>query len=596
MGFILRLIAAINLSVSADDMHFVTHAINFLNSGKLVTYDQSSGLWFAFTDIMYNLFGMTQLASRMAPLLFGSLTIIVMYLFTKEFFGEKVSLISAFFLAIAPFHIKNTVAEMDVMTMFFVLLGFVLFLKAIKKSKNSLFIFSGIFIGLSIYTKVYPLLFIPSLVLYFIYHLKSSKKQVLTKQNLQKIFIFLAIIFIFTIPALSHNYLLYDDKGFLDLQFTRTLELGKETSAQYYSWDAQFEAKNSWKGLIFGDVKYHGSGQPLLLVAINIIRIGDPPIFYLGAIGLFFILFFRNKNKNYLIFFFLSILFVLPFLASIILLAKHFLFLEILLIPLGAKGLEKIVFHISKLKKELPIKLILIVILSTILIFSLIFLGFPDKATKTHFYGKSNIAQIIDFKEDKIPENSLIVQDSRIYRGRIHWTSQERFYLEGTDFIKFINSYNNSGENSFLIDVYYFECVVDDCGWGTIRNQPEFNQTMESLTNFFKERGDLVKTIKEPDASQNFYPWTSHNSKKDVINIYHSKLSLNSQILKNAASPKNWFLYNIGYPSYMEEFDDYNTIGFMEIYLQRLANFIKWVSLFLAFISPLYLIYLYNRQ
>ena len=211
MGFILRLIAAINLSVSADDMHFVTHAINFLNSGKLVTYDQSSGLWFAFTDIMYNLFGMTQLASRMAPLLFGSLTIIVMYLFTKEFFGEKVSLISAFFLAIAPFHIKNTVAEMDVMTMFFVLLGFVLFLKAIKKSKNSLFIFSGIFIGLSIYTKVYPLLFIPSLVLYFIYHLKSSKKQVLTKQNLQKIFIFLAIIFIFTIPALSHNYLLYDD-------------------------------------------------------------------------------------------------------------------------------------------------------------------------------------------------------------------------------------------------------------------------------------------------------------------------------------------------------------------------------------------------
>jgi len=136
-GFVLRLIAANNLRVYADDMHFVTHAINFISSNKLVTYDQSSGLWFQFTDLMYNIFGISQVTSRMAALLFGTMTILVIYLFTKEFFSENVALISALLLSIAPFHIRNTSAEMDVMTMFFVLMGMLLFVRAIKKEKVS---------------------------------------------------------------------------------------------------------------------------------------------------------------------------------------------------------------------------------------------------------------------------------------------------------------------------------------------------------------------------------------------------------------------------------------------------------------------------
>src|SRR3989338_10082511 len=114
LGFVLRLIAAINLSVSADDMHFVTHAINFFSAGRLETYDQSSGLWFAFTSIMYKFFLYSQLGSRIAALVFGSLSIFLIYLLSKEFFDEKTSLISAFLLAIAPFHIKLTIAEQDV--------------------------------------------------------------------------------------------------------------------------------------------------------------------------------------------------------------------------------------------------------------------------------------------------------------------------------------------------------------------------------------------------------------------------------------------------------------------------------------------------
>ena len=85
LAFILRLIAAINLPVTADDMHHVTYAINFYDADRLITYEQSSGLWHAFTSIIYNWLGTTQLASRMAALLFGSFSVLVIFLLTKEF-------------------------------------------------------------------------------------------------------------------------------------------------------------------------------------------------------------------------------------------------------------------------------------------------------------------------------------------------------------------------------------------------------------------------------------------------------------------------------------------------------------------------------
>ena len=132
LAFILRLVAAINLGVSADEMHFVTHAINFYSADRLVTYDQSSGLWFGFTDIMYKVFGFTNLASRLAALIFGSFSILLIYLLTKEFFDDKIALISAFLLAVAPFHVKLTIAEHDLMAMFFVLFGALIFVKSVK--------------------------------------------------------------------------------------------------------------------------------------------------------------------------------------------------------------------------------------------------------------------------------------------------------------------------------------------------------------------------------------------------------------------------------------------------------------------------------
>jgi len=377
-------------------------------------------------------------------------------------------------------HIKYTIAEMDVMAMFFVLLSMLFFVRATKYSKTLHFAFSGVFMGLAIYTKVYPLLFIPSLLIYFFYFNRKNDKQVFSNSNIKKLILFLFVIFIFSVPALTHNYLLYQDKGFLDLQFTRTLGLGKNISAEYYSWDAQFNAKNSWGGLIFGDKKHSASGDPLLYVALKFIFRGDPINFIFGFFGLIFILGWKKNYRNYAILFLLSLLFALPFLASIILLPKHFIFIEILLIPLSAFFIIELKNNLSHINKNF-----LTFFLALILIFSLFYLGLYSTPTNSHFYGKSSISQIIEFKDFQIPKNALIVSDGRIYRGRTHWVSYGRPYLEAINFVSMINSQDQIPGEFIPVDVYFIECVTDDCGWGTIKDQPELNQTMESLTSFF---------------------------------------------------------------------------------------------------------------
>jgi len=593
LALFLRIIAAINLSVSADDMHFVTHAINFFSSGKLVTYDQSAGLWPAFTSIIYSIFGFTQFSSRFAAILFGSLSVIAIFLLSREFFGEKIALISAFLLAISPFHIKNTLAEMDVMVMFFVLVGMFLFVYASRVQKKRYFVLSGLFIGLAVYTKVYVLLFIPSLIIFALYKNYKSTKSILNKKLFWKLFVFIVAIFIFCIPSLTHNYLLYKDKGIMDFMYTNTLGFGVNESAQYYSWDAGWQAKHDWSGLFFGNSP-HTAGRstlPLLLVTSGFALFGDPLVFLFGIFGLIFIFAFRKQYKDYAILFILSILFILPFLASIIPLSKHFLFLTLFLIPSAAQFATEILSRVKVKFSNFRLRHLLIIILA----FNLLYLGINVSSSQTHFYGESAIAQAISFKDSNIKSNDLVVVDSRFYRGRVNWMAYGKPYLEGTEFIQVANSQSNLSGEPVPIDIYFFECVSDDCGWGSISKQPEFNQSMEGLTSFFKERGNLIATISEPDRDKIYYPLVFRN-KIDSINVYKATLNLKPAVLSMAKQPKNWFLYNIGYAPKESAFDYYNVYGFFSELLNKFARWIEIFALILSFLSLIYVFYLISRR
>ncbi len=603
IGLVLRIIAARNVAVGADEMHFVTHAINFLSAGKLTTYDQSAGLWHALTNLSYMLFGVTHLASRIPAILFGSFSIIVIYFLAKEFFDTRIALIAAALLTFAPFHIKYSVAEMDVMAMFFVLLSMLFFVKGCASVGKKYPIFSGIALGLAIYTKVYPLLFIPSFFLYAFFSRRkvavASSEQVpetMSRSFLKTVSFMIPLLiaaFIFTIPALTHNYTLYNEKGFLDLQFTRTLGLGKDISEQYYGWDAQFNAKNSWKGLLFGDTKHIASGKSLLLGAIESILRGDPFIFILGMLGIVFIFSYRREYSRYLVFLLLSIAFVLPFLASIILLPKHYLFIELLLVPPAALSVREILNRIEKRVHKNSETYVFVFIA----IIQLVLLGLPlSNMAATHFYGTNHLAQLMDFKEEAIPKNALIVADSRIYQGRIHWTLYGWPYLDGNEFISLLNKLDEMPGTSVTVDLYFIECISDDCGWGTIKNQPQLNASMEELLKLIQSNARLVRTISEPIEEGPYYPIFSSEKKRAILNVYQGKITVKDSILLRARQPRMWFLYTIGYYPLEDNFDYVMPKGIVEIFLNTIAHWIVILAIILALFAPVYVLILLLKE
>jgi len=375
----------------------------------------------------------------------------------------------------------------------------------------------------------------------------------------------------------------------MDLQFTRTFGLGKNVSEKYYSWDYQFNAKNDWKGLIFGNSQHSSTKKPTIISAFEFIMRGNPIAFFLGLFGMFIIFFSRKEYRNYIVFFVLSILFVLPFLASIILLPKHYIFLEILFIPAGGLAIDVFSKKIERLKSSSGRYIYLFII-----IFAFYYLGLTSQTTlgATHFYGKNHLTQMIELKE-KIPDNALIVADSRIYRGRIHWAFYGKPYLEANELVNLFAKKDEIPGNEIPVEIYFFECILDDCGWGTIKDNQELNTSMESITSFFQSGGKLIGKISEPYEDEPYY--YGLGKKIDVINVYNAKIPLKEAILQYAKQPKEWFLYPIGYKPKDKLFDNYNAVGF-GVLLDKIAHFIVLLSLILAFLGPIYTVYLIRKK
>jgi len=170
LGFILRLISARNLGVSADDVNHAVRPIGIFGSGKLAIFDQSTALWYYIQGVFYKILGNGMIASRFASVLFGSLLIVLMFLFVKRVFkSERTALIASFLLAISPLLIKNSMPEMDITVAFFAIFSaYFLFGFFESRSRKDLFL-SALFIGVGIMIKLYALFFAFSFILFLIY-------------------------------------------------------------------------------------------------------------------------------------------------------------------------------------------------------------------------------------------------------------------------------------------------------------------------------------------------------------------------------------------------------------------------------------------
>lgn len=127
---------------------------------------------YAYTAIPSILiFGLNEVGVRFPSAFFGTLTVVVFYLLLQELFKEDKSqlipLVATFLISISPWHLQFCRAAFEAnLSLFLVLSGVLLFIKAVKHNKFKLYLlFSAVFFSLSLYTYHGTRIFVPLILL-----------------------------------------------------------------------------------------------------------------------------------------------------------------------------------------------------------------------------------------------------------------------------------------------------------------------------------------------------------------------------------------------------------------------------------------------
>ena len=151
VALLLRLIS-LNQSLWLDEAINVLAAKNYSFLGMIGEYaraDFHPPGWFMILWFWTRLFGIGEMAVRIPSVIFGVLTIYVVFLLGQKLHSRALGLFSALLLAISPLHIYySQEARMYALATLAVSINFFLFIKLIKKEKINIifFIFSNLLV------------------------------------------------------------------------------------------------------------------------------------------------------------------------------------------------------------------------------------------------------------------------------------------------------------------------------------------------------------------------------------------------------------------------------------------------------------------
>lgn len=160
---------AYSLLLTGRDEHGNSWPIHFQSFN-----DYKPGLYFYVVLPFVKVIGLNEWAVRIPGALLGVLTVLIIYLLTKELFrDEKISLFSSLLLAISPWHIHFSRGGWEVnLATFLITLGIWLFLKYVNGFRQKYLYLSIFVLALSLYAYhaarvVVPLLGIMFVIIYF---------------------------------------------------------------------------------------------------------------------------------------------------------------------------------------------------------------------------------------------------------------------------------------------------------------------------------------------------------------------------------------------------------------------------------------------
>jgi len=205
---------------NADEAAYGYNAYSLIQTGKdefghpwpvhLVSFADYKPGGTAYLAIPFvKLFGLNELSVRLPSLLFGVVSVFLIFLLVQELFGlYYLSLIASFFLTISPWHIHFSRGAWETnLATTFLLLGTYFFFKGLRYPK--FFVFSIISYSFSIYTYHTPRVLIPLLGIFLIVSFRKTLLKNIKLVGLSffvGLLIMLPFIFSFFGPAVSARF------------------------------------------------------------------------------------------------------------------------------------------------------------------------------------------------------------------------------------------------------------------------------------------------------------------------------------------------------------------------------------------------------
>ena len=169
---------------------------------------QSYGDWrlplYIYLDSLFvAVFGLTEIAVRLPSAIFGVLAVLISFFLAKKIGNDKkVSLLTAFLVAISPWHVHLSRGAFEAILLTFLFpLAFILFLKAVSSGRTRDLVISAIAFGLTPYTYNTPKLFLPLIILSLLFIWRDT---FLAQKN--KLVIFLAVLGLVLLPMIKDTF------------------------------------------------------------------------------------------------------------------------------------------------------------------------------------------------------------------------------------------------------------------------------------------------------------------------------------------------------------------------------------------------------
>src|SRR3989338_8998142 len=200
-GLLLRVLFFSGMGIS-DSLAY-SSAANDLREGKgideksVLTLSTRIGIT-ATTALSYSLFGVNDLSAIAFALLASLGGIILVFLFGKLLFDERLGLLAAFLLAIFPFDVVYaTQLNSDIPSAFFMALGVYLFLYAERKEANPsvLCTLCGVLIGIGYLIRESALLIALFFITYILYQRRLRLRYLLVPLGVLLVLVLEALVF-----------------------------------------------------------------------------------------------------------------------------------------------------------------------------------------------------------------------------------------------------------------------------------------------------------------------------------------------------------------------------------------------------------------